>query len=199
MEAWKPILDFWFGDLSSSHLPSIPWQSRWWTPDPAFDKSIEEAFLHHMQKAMLGEYELWLSEPKGRLALILLIDQFCRNIYRGTPQAFVHDKLALQWCIEGLDKGMDKKLLPIERVFMYLPLEHAESLPLQERSVQLFHELYKHASDDEQKLFQTFWEYAKQHHCIIKRFGRFVHRNKILGRPSSLEEIDFLSKPGSSF
>ena len=135
----------------------------------------------------------------GRLALVLLTDQFPRSIYRGTPAAFAFDAIARSLCLESLADGSDRALRPIERVFLYLPFEHSESLTDQDRAVELFRAL---AADVEPRLtppFEDYLDYALRHRAIVERFGRFPHRNAILARPSTPAEIAFLEEPGSSF
>jgi len=131
--------------------------------------------------------------------LILLTDQFPRNMYRDSPQAFAYDAKALAWCLEGLKQQFDRHLRPIERVFFYLPLEHAESLEHQERSVEKFRELLDEADERRKNVFAEYLDLAVRHRNIIARFGRFPHRNRILGRESTGEELAFLKEPGSSF
>jgi len=141
----------------------------------------------------------WASKPKGLLALILLTDQFPRNIYRESARAFAFDAKALAWCLGGIISGLHIGLRPIERVFFYLPLEHAESLEYQELSVGLFRDLLATVQLDQKYVFENFLDFAVRHRDIIARFGRFPQRNKIIGRPSTPEEAAFLEEPGSSF
>jgi len=152
-----------------------------------------------LRAAASGELDDWASEPKSLLALILLTDQFPRNIYRESARAFAFDAKALAWCLEGMASGLHLALRPIQRVFFYLPLEHTESLAYQERSVRLFKKLLDSVSADQKPAFASFFDFAVHHRNIIARFGRFPHRNKILGRSSTPEELAFLAEPGSSF
>lgn len=131
--------------------------------------------------------------------MILLTDQFPRSIYRDSPRAFAYDAKALAWSLDGVQERVDLKLRSIERVFFYLPLEHAESLQYQEQSVKHFRELLDEVGPDLKPIFQSYLDYAVRHRDIIARFGRFPHRNKILGRKSTPEELAFLALPGSSF
>jgi uncharacterized protein (DUF924 family) len=133
------------------------------------------------------------------LALIVLVDQMSRNIFRDQLEAFTYDYLAQEWCLEGLDLGADEELQPLERVFFYLPLEHSESRVDQARSVALFSELAKQAPATQLGSFDYYLDFAKQHQAIVERFGRFPHRNEVLGRAFTSEEIEFLKGPGSSF
>src|SRR5262249_54362454 len=146
-----------------------------------------------------GHLDGWLSSALGHLALIILTDQFPRNIYRGSPRAFEFDHLARAWCIDGLKEGIDRKLRPVERVFFYLPLEHSEDLNDQSLCVSLFYDLAGAVSPELKRPFSNFVDFALRHQAIIERFGRFPHRNAILGRESTSEEIQFLRQPDSSF
>ncbi len=145
------------------------------------------------------ELDAWSETASGLLALILLTDQFPRNIFRGSPQAFQFDSLALNWCLSGLKSETDRSLRPIERVFFYLPLEHSESREHQERSVQLFTRLFQEVPAEQLDVFRKYLIFALRHRRIIDRFGRFPHRNGILERVSTPEEIAFLQEPGSRF
>lgn len=150
-------------------------------------------------QAAAHELDNWTQTPAGCLALILLTDQFPRNIYRDTPRAFAFDPLARAWCKEGLRNRMHESLRPIERVFFYLPLEHSESLDDQLHAVALFEELVTIVPQEQRNTFDGFVDYAHRHHEVIGRFGRFPHRNRILGRTSTEEELRFLEQKGSSF
>jgi uncharacterized protein (DUF924 family) len=130
---------------------------------------------------------------------VIVLDQFPHHIYRDKPQAFDTDPQALALSLEALMTGEDQQLTPIERVFLYLPLEHTESAAIQERSVLLFERLAQEAVADERALFEDFLNYARQHRDVVARFGRFPHRNAILGRPSTPDELEFLKQPGSRF
>jgi len=170
--------------------------------DAASDQLIKTRFEETVLAASNNELDHWAEAADGLLALILLLDQFPRNIYRGTEQAFAFDELAQQCCHLGLAQGFDQALTPLQRVFFYLPLEHAEDIDDQEHALQLFRALAKQAGKDTPESKSTFDEYAlfcQRHHAVIARFGRFPHRNTILGRDSSAEEIAFLKEPNSSF
>lgn len=195
----EAILDFWFGANPDDGAMPKERAKLWWSKNKEVDDEIRRRFENHVVMAVSGELNDWLSTPRGRLALIILTDQFPRNIYRDTARAFSCDAQALTWCIEGLERGVDRDLRPIERVFFYLPLEHAESLEHQELSVQCFSELIAIVSAEQKSTFEEYLDYAIRHRQIIQRFGRFPHRNKILGRESTPEEVGFLSEPGSSF
>jgi uncharacterized protein (DUF924 family) len=199
METPDTIRSYWFG---TSHDDSVVAEQRsklWWSKDPQADHEIRQRFEEYVVRAAAGELAAWLATATGRLALILLTDQFTRNIYRDTSKAFERDGLARGWCLEGLQDGVDELLRPIERVFFYLPLEHSESLPDQDRSVALYQQLADSVDPKLGPMFDGYVEYAVRHREIIERFGRFPHRNQILGRVSSAEETAFLEEPGSSF
>lgn len=193
------ILEFWFGtaedDLSADREKS----SIWWSKNANTDAAIRVRFEPSIIAAASGKLENWRASTEGRLALILLTDQFPRNVYRGTPAAFRCDGIARQLCLDGLASRMDKELRLIQRVFFYMPLEHSEELEHQVLSVQLFRELSGEAPAHAKALFEKHASYAVGHHTIIERFGRFPHRNELLGRHSSREEIEFLHQPNSSY
>ncbi len=197
MDKRQEILDFWFGD---GHQPGteVEFRREWFVKDPAFDERIRQRFGDDLERAIRGEYDGWADTAAGRLALIILLDQFSRNLFRGSPRSWCQDPLALELCLEGIARGHDRELAVIERGFFYLPLEHAEDLHLQELSVEKFTELADMAPDiaggDGGLL-----DYAERHHEIIARFGRFPHRNDVLARPSTDEERAFLEQPNSSF
>lgn len=193
------ILDFWFGALAGDTTTAQARQQLWWSKNAVIDAEIRERFGPAVAAAAAGAHREWAREPRGRLALILLFDQFPRNIYRDTPQAFAHDGLALRLALDGIAAAADRSLRAIERVFFYLPLEHAESAALQERSVALFTALADSVPEADRKTFAGFADYAVRHHDVIRRFGRFPHRNHILGRASTAAEEQFLQQPGSSF
>jgi uncharacterized protein (DUF924 family) len=175
----EEVLKFWFDPVQSP---------RWFAKSDAFDKSIRDRFGDVHAAALRGDCEAWLETPRGRLAYIILLDQFSRNIHRDTPAMFSGDERALKAARAGIAKGDDKALAPAERSFFYMPYMHSEDLADQEMAVALFKGLPGNGA-----------EYAVMHRDIVKRFGRFPHRNRILGRPSTPEEIAFLKTPGSSF
>lgn len=195
----QEILEFWFGPLNNPEDYPESKSEQWFTVDKAFDAEIRSRFGDLVNSASKKDLETWKKTPKGRLALIILLDQFPRNIYRNTPQAFAYDCIAQALTLEGLTVNDDKKLFPIERVFFYLPLEHAENLELQELSVEKFKDLVSNLPEAQKSPYQSFLDYAVRHYEIIAKFGRFPHRNKILNRESTPEEIEFLTQPGSAF
>lgn len=193
------VLAFWFGRAGSDAGVLASHGARWFARDPAFDAVIRERFAPLRADAVAGRLDAWLATPRGRLALILLVDQFSRNLYRGDARAFEHDALARRWSLEGIRGGDDRALRAIERVFFYLPLEHSESLEDQQRAVAMFANLRDEAPAALLGNFSDFLDYAQRHHDVIARFGRFPHRNAVLGRASTAEEAAFLAQPGSSF
>jgi len=195
----ETVLEFWFGSSADDGAVAKEKFALWWSKSPQVDEEIRQRFENLVAQAGSGKLTDWQSTPSGRLALILLTDQFPRNIHRDSPRAFAQDSKALAWCLDGIKNDFDLKLRPIERVFFYLPLEHAESLKHQEQSVKLFRELAESVTSDQKTLFDGYLDYAVRHRDTIARFGRFPHRNKILGRGSTAEELVFLAEPGSSF
>lgn len=193
----QEILEFWFGSLDQP-VP-VEKKKMWWTKSDATDGEIRTRFEETLQAAARGEYDAWKETPQGALALILLFDQFSRNIYRGTPQAFAQDHLALELARSMVESGQDQALPTLQRTFVYMPFEHAEDLDAQRRCLDLFACLVEDAPATHKEQCLDYHGYAQRHHEIIERFGRFPHRNKILGRDSTPEEVEFLKQPGSSF
>ncbi|MBD2603000.1 DUF924 domain-containing protein [Scytonema hofmannii FACHB-248] len=191
MSQAKPILEFWFGhpDEPSYGKP----RKTWFNKTPEFDEELRTRFGTDYQKAAGGHLDDWIDLPETCLALILLLDQFPRSIFRDTPEAFATDWEALSAAQQAIALGYDRHFLPVQRWFVYLPFEHSENLHHQHQSVKLFEQL-SHDPDSASAI-----EYAYRHLEIIERFGRFPHRNAILGRTSTPEEIEFLQQPASSF
>lgn len=174
------ILTFWFDELEPA---------QWWRKDEALDRQIAERFSEIHAAAANCELFEWRREARGRLAEIIILDQFSRNIFRDSPRAFAYDPLALALAQEAVANGADKALAPAEKSFLYMPYMHSESLKIHEIAVRLYG-----ASGLEYNL-----DFEHQHKAIIERFGRYPHRNETLGRPSTAEELEFLKQPGSSF
>jgi uncharacterized protein (DUF924 family) len=185
------ILDFWFGPVGSEEYGTE--RKAWFRKDDAFDALIRQRFELEIAQALGGAYRAWAATPRGALARILLLDQFTRNSFREAPRAFAGDALALDAADDAVGRHFDAELIAVERWFMYLPFAHAESVAAQERSVQLFTRLASETGLAE----PLVW--AKRHASVITLFGRFPHRNAILGRPSTAEELAFLTAPGSRF
>ena len=186
------ILDFWFGRPGEAKFGQP--RAVWFRKDAAFDTEIRARFLPAIESALAGDLADWSATPSGLLALIILLDQFPRNLFRNEAKAFAGDAQALQLAELAITHGWDKALSTVEKLFVYLPFEHSEALADQQRSLALFGELAaKHAG------CAGYLDYAQRHFDIIARFGRFPHRNAALGRPSTPEEAVFLTEPGSSF
>lgn len=202
MDTPATIHAFWFGPAADADAEAtiIERQSAlWWRKQPAVDAEIRARFAPLVGRAAGGELDTWLGGLRGRLALVLLTDQFPRNIWRGEAAAFAFDVLALRWAKEALARGLDAGLRPIERVFLYLPLEHSENLADQREAVRRFDTLAIAVEPALRTAFAGYLDYARRHLEIIERFGRFPHRNAILGRASTPEELAFLNEPNSSF
>jgi uncharacterized protein (DUF924 family) len=189
-ELQDKILDFWFGP------PACPGYGKtrkeWFGKDPAFDAEIRSRFGAAVEKALAGEFANWTA-PRASLARVLLLDQFTRNSFRGDPKAFAGDKLALATAEAAIARGDDLRLNAVERSFMYLPFAHAEDIAAQERSLAL----HRRLRDETGMRDPLVW--AERHAAVIRLFGRYPHRNAVLGRESTPEEIAFLSAPGSRF
>jgi uncharacterized protein (DUF924 family) len=194
MERVDEILRFWFGEPEDAAGEYGQQRPVWFKKDRAFDDAIRQRFLGDVERAAGGELGAWQQAPRPCLALILLLDQFPRNLFRGEARSFASDRTALAAAYHALEQGYDQQVLPVERVFFYLPLEHSENLADQDRSVELVRSL--HAAHPE---FESTLDYALRHREVIQRFGRFPHRNEILGRETTPEEAEFLRQPGSRF
>lgn len=187
----REVLDFWFGEPGSAEYGKA--RGVWFRKDPDFDAGIRCRFgpLHDDAAARL--LDDWRRRADACLALIVVLDQFSRNMHRDTPAAFACDPYALELANHAVAAGFDLQLLPVQRMFVYLPFEHSERLDDQKRSVQLFDTLR-----DDAELAGSV-PYAQKHYDVIERFGRFPHRNAILGRPSTAEELAYLAQPGAGF
>lgn len=199
MHVWQPLLDWWFGADGNATEVAAARQGLWFGKRDSQDREAEVRFAALVEKALAGELQGWTGDPQGWLAQLILLDQLPRMIFRDTPRAFAGDSLARPLLRDGLDRGWDRRLTPIQRVFAYLVFEHAEDLPLQDRAVELFADLLYEAAAAERPLFADFLDFAERHQRVIARFGRFPHRNAILGRASTDEEQVFLREPGSRF
>jgi len=193
------VLSFWFGDLDAHGCASPEVQERWWKKDPAFDAEIRERFSELYREVMAGEHEDWLAEPKSWLAYVIVLDQLGRNMHRDTAGMYAGDERALRAVEEGLEAGHDAELGLHERCFAYMPLMHAEDREAQRRCVKLFEALRDDAPVAKREGFAKNVEFAERHAEIVERFGRFPHRNEVLGRETTEEEARFLEQPGSSF
>ncbi|HEU5057200.1 MAG TPA: DUF924 family protein [Kofleriaceae bacterium] len=193
------ILDFWFGPLDAEGCADTGHSARWWRKDAALDEEIRRRFGEVHRAVRARELDSWLTEPRGRLAQVIVLDQFSRNMFRGTPAAFASDPRALQIALDAIERG-DHRALPLDqRTFLFMPLMHSEDLAQQDRMLGLFSELRDQAPPAVRERFAGFVKFAEMHRDIVRRFGRFPHRNAILDRPSTPEEIAFLEQPDSSF
>lgn len=189
----EEIHDFWFGELDDAGLCKTDRNRRWFGSDEQTDRACRERFGALLDQALAGKLDHWTDTDRGLVALVVLLDQFTRNSYRGSARAFAGDQRALQLAMDAIDSGRHLLLPAIHRVFLYLPLEHCENLDIQERCVALFTAL-ENAVQAEQ--FAGFTRYAVAHRDVIAQFGRFPHRNEALGRSSSPEELTYLEKHG---
>jgi uncharacterized protein (DUF924 family) len=176
----KDVLDFWFQELSPKD---------WFSGDTALDELITQRFAALHEQARQGELYHWRSTAEGRLAEVIVLDQFSRNLFRGTPESFSSDPMALALAQEAVASSADERLTPEQRTFLYMPYMHSESLKIHEEAVRLF----------KNNGIENNLDFEYRHKAIIERFGRYPHRNEILGRASTLDEIEFLKQPGSSF
>jgi uncharacterized protein (DUF924 family) len=195
----REILDFWFvpepGETTRTGgaEQGVVVRDVWFRKDEAFDARIRDRFGVAIAAGLAGAYGEWCDEPRGSLARVILLDQLTRNVFRGTPDAFAGDVRALATAREAVERGYDVALAPQERWFLYMPFEHSEALADQDCAVDLFERLATETGLSE----PVPW--AIRHRDVIRRFGRFPHRNEILGRPSTAEELAFLQQPGSRF
>ncbi len=187
------VLDFWFG-LQSEGFCSAATRRRWFAASPEFDQEIADAFGSLLQKAADGALVTWLDDPRGRLAFIIVTDQFSRQIHRGTAAAFATDALALSAARDGIELAHDRHLGFDERGFFYLPFEHSESIADQHTSVALFSRLADETPSHNPSHSDEALRFARHHRDIVLRFGRFPHRNACLGRESTQDELAFLRK-----
>ena len=195
----EAILSFWFKEQELSAPQIDRRMDIWFGEDSVFDHEIEKEFSDDVDSASEGKLDHWAAEPHGRLALIILIDQFRRNIYRNSAKAFSKDRLALKLCVEGAVEKKDKRLTPIQRVFFYMPLQHTESAKVQAKSVALYNRLAESVSPTYQETFLTVAQFAELHKDIIDQFGRFPHRNQLLGRENTPEEDEYLASDSPDF
>ncbi|MBG6289773.1 MULTISPECIES: DUF924 family protein [Pseudomonas] len=196
---WQSLLDWWFGNALDANEVAAQRNALWFGKSACQDVDSENRFGGLVRQALDGGLQEWEREPQSWLALILLLDQLPRMIFRDSPRAYAGDARAQQLVRQGLEAGFDRQLPRIERVFVYIVLEHAENLASQNEAVRLYEELQGESSESEKVLFAGYLAYARKHQVVIKRFGRFPHRNAILGRESTVEEVQFLTEPGSRF
>ena len=187
------VLEFWFGSAAASLDTTRGGRREWFRKDPAFDAVIRNRFGTMIDIALAGGLGDWCATPRGALARVIVLDQFTRNVFRDTPMAFAGDARAVATAEEVIERGFDRELTPVERWFLYTPFEHSEEQARQEESVRLFKALAEETGLDDPV------QWAERHAEVIRRFGRFPHRNRTLGRASTPEEEAFLATPGSRF
>ena len=196
---WQPLLEWWFGDCESSTEVAAQKGKLWFGKRDSQDLEARERFGDWVEQALAGGLTEWTQRPEGWLALVLLLDQLPRMIFRDTPKAFSGDLRAQKLVAQGIAADFDRQLKPIQRVFIYLVFEHCENLAVQNEAVSRFIELVAEQPEGERAVFADNLDYAERHQKVIARFGRFPHRNAVLGRESTAEEMVFLSEPGSRF
>jgi len=190
------VLAFWFGEPGSNERET--YRELWFRKSEATDRQIADRFGPAIERALRGELADWSRQPESALAQILLLDQFTRNVFRDTPRAFAGDARALTAATAMVGKRQDEALPALQRSFVYLPFEHAEGAAAQDEAVRLFTRLLESTPAPSPEL-RSMLDYAERHRAVIRRFGRFPHRNTILGRHSTPDEIAFLQEPGSRF
>lgn len=192
MQRAEEINKFWLGRVEETIIPSEHRARVWFGEDQETDNEIKNLFTADLEKAIRGEYDAWQENARGQLALILLLDQFSRHVYRNTPQAFSQDVKSLAICVQGMSEEADHSLSLIERVFYYFPLLHSENLHHQEQAVHAYQILAELAFSETRVIYDSFLRFANHHYGVIQRFGRFPQRNRVLNRDSTPEEIVYL-------
>ena len=193
------VLAFWFGTAEEIESGTTNRRHIWFGGDEAVDREIEQKFGALPPQALKRQLDDWRDSPRSNLALVLVLDQFTRNLYRGTPESFAYDDYALEVARAAIARGDDQTLLPIEAMFLFMPYEHSENIDDQLRCVELFDQLIDRAPPDVRERIASFRSYAVRHLEVIKRFGRFPHRNVILGRDTTDEEKEYLESGGDTF
>lgn len=193
------VLEFWLGAPVPTDASALTRQPLWFTKSDALDQEIRSRFGDWVRDARAGRLDGWAETAHGRLALVVLLDQFSRNAWRGQPESFAGDAQALALALAAQDNGHWEAVAPLARFFLALPLEHAEDPALQARSVALFQQLVAQATPETQPVLAGALDYAEQHQDVVARFGRFPHRNAVLGRASTEQEKTYLAQPGAGF
>ncbi|UZM13385.1 DUF924 domain-containing protein [Pseudomonas kielensis] len=196
---WLPLLQWWFGTADNPNEVAAQQGGLWFGKRDSQDREARERFADLVDQALAGGLTEWTQRPEGWLALVLLLDQLPRMIYRDTPAAFSGDPRAQTLVAQGIAADFDRQLPAIQRVFIYLVFEHCEHLAVQNEAVSRFADLLAEQPQAQRRVFADNLDYAERHQKIIARFGRFPHRNAILGRESTPEEVAFLREPGSRF
>ncbi|KAF2392288.1 MULTISPECIES: DUF924 family protein [Pseudomonas] len=196
---WQPLLEWWFGSAEAPNDVAADREKLWFGKRDSQDLEARERFGDWVEQALAGGLTDWAQRPEGWLALVLLLDQLPRMIFRDTPKSFSGDLRAQALVAQGIAADFDRQLKPIQRVFIYLVFEHCENLAVQNEAVSRFIALVDEQPEADRAVFADNLDYAERHQKVIARFGRFPHRNGVLGRESTAEEIEFLSGPGSRF
>jgi uncharacterized protein (DUF924 family) len=199
LPAFDSVLSFWFGELDAEGFADAAHAKRWFQGGPDFDSEIRSRFAALHAEVESNKHDDWLATPKGRLALVIVLDQFSRNMFRHTPRMFESDPRALEVALAGIGAGQDRTLAFAERPFLYMPLMHSEAIAMQDRSVELFTRYRDEVPAARRELAAENLRFAERHREIIRHFGRFPHRNAVFERTSTGEEVEFLKQPGSSF
>ncbi len=194
----RDVLMFWFGDIKDGFSPKHKNQ-MWFHGSDVLDMNIKHQFGELHGKAIDEQLDDWELQPHPTLALIIILDQFSRNIHRKTPQAYVGDTLAQKYCKNALDQNWDLSLAAIEKIFLYMPLHHSELLTDQKLCLTLFTQLYNEINEQNKAFISNYISYVKEHLSIIEKFGRFPHRNKILGRANTKKENAYLQGGAPSY
>lgn len=195
----EALLKFWFDDALESAAAAERRSALWFSANADFDREITRRYRDLPERAAAGELDGWRETDVTALALVLAVDQFPRNLFRGSAKAFAFDPLACEVACAAIDTGFDRTLHPLQAVFVYLPLEHAEDIAMQERCVELVRALENRAPPDLRPRFEEFTGYAERHRDVVRRFGRFPHRNDALGRESTADETRYLTGGGDTF
>lgn len=196
---WQPLLEWWFGNSESPNEVAADKGKLWFGKRDSQDLEAQARFGDWVEQALAGGLTDWAQRPEGWLALVLLLDQLPRMIFRDTPKSFSGDLRAQALVAQGIAADFDRQLRPIQRVFIYLVFEHCENLAVQNEAVSRYIDLIAQQPEADRSLFTDYLKYAEKHQQVIARFGRFPHRNAVLGRESTTEELAFLSGPGSRF
>lgn len=195
----REVLEFWFGTLDESGFADEAHKRRWFMKDDAFDEEIRSRFLSVYEAIASGEHEDWRDDARGALAYVIVLDQFSRNMFRGSGRMYAEDARAVAATKDAIARGLDHDLGPAERTFLYMPLMHSEALVDQESCIRHFEHLCGELEGDAAKAIANNVDYAIRHRDIVARFGRFPHRNALVNRSTTDEEAAFLEEPGSSF
>lgn len=195
----ESILKFWFGDMGDDGVVDAEKSKRWFIKDDNFDKSIERVYGSYLDTAGMGGLDRWANDSKSITALIVMLDQFPRNIYRGVEKSFIYDKKALALANLAVEKEYYKEVPAVCAYFQAMPFMHSEDINMQDKCIKQFEWLIENTEGDTKKMMEKALEFAHKHRVIIEKFGRFPHRNAALYRESTAEEVEFLKGPNSSF